>query len=125
MARMFRSLQSKEKTDPDPTSDAAHRRTVEAGTLAALMEGTDLETVTANAARRFRCVSWDVLRAELVNLGGLISRYRQTLEGSFSAASKPIFAIKYSTHFSTLFEIYKIYIPLHLRSRSGKNRAPT
>ena len=39
-------------------------------------------------------------------------RAPQTLRGSFSAVSKPIFK-QVNTHFSAFFEIYKISIPLH------------
>ena len=34
-------------------------------------------------------------RAELMSLGEVLGRYQQTLDGSFSAASKPSFASKY------------------------------
>ena len=41
-------------------------------------------------------VQWPVDRAELMTVGAVLGWYRQTLDGSFSAVSKPIFATKAS-----------------------------
>ena len=61
----------------------------------------------ARSLRR-RAKSWRPL-----GLGGAVGcRYQQTLNGSFSAVSKPIFASKYEI--LVLDEIYQICIPLHL-----------
>ena len=48
--------------------------------------------------------------AVYMTVGGLVGWHRQTLDGSFSAVSKPIFAS--NTNFAEFFEIYKIIIPL-------------
>ena len=47
-----------------------------------------------------------------INLGDLYTESGQTLESSFAAVSKPIFAPKYAL-FSILIENYKIFTLLH------------
>ena len=49
-----------------------------------------------------------VFRAVQMTVGGVVGRYRQILDGSFSSVSKPIFATKYS-----FFSVFRDLQALH------------
>ena len=59
------------------------------------------------------------LEIETEDLGDLYTESGQTLESSFAAVSKPIFAPKYAFFSINFFENYKIFALLH-RSNSQK-----